>query len=170
MNAIFTISAVIAIVATLLTITRANAVHALLYLAVSLLAVAMTFYTLGAPFAAALEVIVYAGAIVVLFIFVVMMLNQGPATIRQERAWLAPSAWIGPSILAAILFAELVWVVREAHVAGTILNAASATAGATDPKAVGIALFGMYAVGVEMASLLLLAGLVAAFHLGRQDD
>ena len=58
-------------------ITRLNAVHALLYLVVSLLAVAMVFFILGAPFVAALEVIIYAGAIMVLFIFVMMMLNIG---------------------------------------------------------------------------------------------
>jgi NADH-quinone oxidoreductase subunit J len=51
-------------------ITRLNAMHALLYLMVSLLAVAVVFFTLGAPFVAALEVIIYAGAIMVLFIFV----------------------------------------------------------------------------------------------------
>ena len=62
-----------------LTITRLNAVHALLYLVVSLLAVAVAFYTMGAPLVAALEVIIYAGAIMVLFIFVVMMLNLGSA-------------------------------------------------------------------------------------------
>ena len=63
--------------ATVMMITRLNAVHALLYLIVSLLAVAVVFYTLGAPFVAALEVIIYAGAIMVLFVFVVMMLNLG---------------------------------------------------------------------------------------------
>jgi NADH-quinone oxidoreductase subunit J len=164
MNAIFYVSAAIAAVATLMTITRTNAVHALLYLAVSLLAVAMVFFTLGAPFAAALEVVVYAGAIVVLFVFVVMMLNQGPATVRQERAWLTPGAWIGPGILTLILFGELVGVIAWVHVS------APATSEAVDPKAVGIALFGPYALAVEMASLLLLAGLVAAFHLGRHED
>ncbi len=60
-----------------LAITRLVAVHALLYLIVSLLAVAVVFYTMGAPLVAALEVIIYAGAIVVLFVFVVMMLNLG---------------------------------------------------------------------------------------------
>ena len=59
-----------------------NAVHALLYLVVSLLAVAVVFFTLGAPFVAALEVIIYAGAIMVLFVFVVMMLNLGDARHR----------------------------------------------------------------------------------------
>ncbi|MEO8977379.1 MAG: NADH-quinone oxidoreductase subunit J, partial [Casimicrobiaceae bacterium] len=58
----FYIAAAIAIVATILAITRANPVHALLYLVVSLLAVAVIFFMLGAPFIAALEVIIYAGA------------------------------------------------------------------------------------------------------------
>ena len=64
--------------ATLRVITHTRAVHALLYFIVSLLAVAVIFYVLGAPMAAALEVIIYAGAIMVLFVFVVMMLNLGP--------------------------------------------------------------------------------------------
>ena len=69
-----------------------NAVHALLYLIVSLLAVAVVFLALGAPFVAALEVIIYAGAIMVLFVFVMMMLNLGPRTVEQERALAARRA------------------------------------------------------------------------------
>ena len=71
----FYIAAAIAILSTIMVITRYNMIHALLYLVVSFLAVAIVFYVLGAPFIAALEVIVYAGAIVVLIIFVIMMLN-----------------------------------------------------------------------------------------------
>ncbi len=86
MAATFYVAGAVAIVSTLLTITRLNAVHALLYLIVSLLSVAIVFYTLGAPFVAALEVVIYAGAIMVLFIFVVMMLNLGERSTRQDRA------------------------------------------------------------------------------------
>ena len=85
----------------LLVITQHNAVHALLYLIVSLLAVAVIFFTLGAPFVAALEVIIYAGAIMVLFVFVVMMLNSGRATVEQERGWLSPGSLDRPGSLAA---------------------------------------------------------------------
>src|SRR5690348_10301523 len=94
-------------------IIQTNAVHALLYLVVSLLAVAIVFYVLGAPFAAALEVIVYAGAIMVLFVFVIMMLNLGEAAVRQERQWLSPGIWIGPAILSAVLLGELVYVLWQ---------------------------------------------------------
>ena len=91
-------------------ITRLHAVHALLYLIVSLLAVSVVFYTLGAPFIAALEVIIYAGAIMVLFVFVVMMLNLGEAAARGSEHGSAHRMWIGPLILAAILMAEFVYL------------------------------------------------------------
>ena len=77
MELAFYIAGAVAVLSTVLMLTRLNVVHALLYLIVSLLAVAVVFYVLGAPFVAALEVIVYAGAIMVLFVFVVMMLNLG---------------------------------------------------------------------------------------------
>jgi NADH-quinone oxidoreductase subunit J len=143
-------------------ISRLNPVHALLYLIVSLMAVAMIFYLLGAPFAAALEVIIYAGAIMVLFVFVVMMLNLGPQTVAQERDWLTPDMWWGPSLLAAVLLAALVYVLGSG---GEVLVGSRAV----DAKAVGRALFGPYLLGVELASLLLLAGLVGAYHLGRRS-
>ncbi|HKB53750.1 MAG TPA: NADH-quinone oxidoreductase subunit J, partial [Ramlibacter sp.] len=74
METTFYVAGAVAIVATVMVITSTHAVHALLYLIVSLLAVALLFYPLGAPFAALLEVIIYAGAIMVLFVFVTMML------------------------------------------------------------------------------------------------
>src|SRR5258707_231214 len=106
MQALFYVAAAVAIFSTLMTITRLNAVHALLYLIVSLLAVAVVFYVLGAPFIAALEVITYAGAIMVLFVFVVMMLNLGQRAIQMESGWLRPGIWTGPAVLAAVLIAE----------------------------------------------------------------
>ena len=69
-------------------------VHALLYLITSLLALSAVFFALGAYFAGALEIIVYAGAIMVLFVFVVMMLNLGRAVVDRERKWLSRlSGW-----------------------------------------------------------------------------
>jgi NADH:ubiquinone oxidoreductase subunit 6 (subunit J) len=82
---LFYISSFIAIVSTIMVITRYHPVHALLYLVVSFLAIAMIFLSLGAPFVAVLEIILYAGAIVVLVIFVVMMLNLGTDTASQEK-------------------------------------------------------------------------------------
>ena len=159
---VFYIAGAVAIVATFLMLTRLNAVHALLYLIVSLLAVAVGFYTLGAPFIAALEVIIYAGGIMGLVIFVVMMLNLGPPTTQQEKAWLTPGIWRGPAVLALILIAEIAYVIfRGGH--------QPLQAVVVEPKQVGLTLFGPYLIGVELASMLLLAGLVGAYHLGSRN-
>lgn len=162
MNLVFYIAGVIAVIATAMAITRLNAVHGLLYLIVSLLAAAVVFFTLGAAFIAALEVIVYAGAIMVLFVFVVMMLNLGQQAIDQEHRWLSPGMCIGPSVLASVLLAELFYVFQS-H------RAALSAAGQVPPQAVGALLFGPYLLGVELSSVLLMAGLVGAYHLGRRD-
>ena len=158
---LFYITAAVALFATLMMITRLNAVHGLLYLILSLLAVGVIFFLLGAQFAAVLEVIIYAGAIMVLFIFVIMMLNQGQKTLAQERAWLQPGIWIGPSVLAAILLTETVLMVAGGGDAG------SGAGMVVNSKQVGMALFGPYLLAVELASMLLLAGLVGARHLGK---
>lgn len=163
MELAFYVAAIGAVVATVLAVTNTNPVHALLYLIVSLLSVAMVFFAIGAPFAGILEVIVYAGAIMVLFVFVVMMLNLGQAAIDQERRWLTPRIWAGPAAISAVLMFEMVRVLSP-QVAAHPIGAET-----IDARAVGIALFGPYLLVVELASMLLLAALVAAFHLGRQD-
>jgi NADH-quinone oxidoreductase subunit J len=160
METLFYIAAVIALLATGLALTRTNAAHALIYLIVSLLAVAVVFFLLGAPFAAALEIVIYAGAIMVLFVFVIMMLNVGPEGIEQERAWLSGRNWIVPGVLAGLLLLEMLLALRAVP---------ATTAGvAVTPKEVGLALFGPYVLAVEIASMLLLSGLVGAYHLGRR--
>src|SRR5699024_2009798 len=134
----FYIAAIVAVLATLRVVMHTNAVRALLYLVVSLLAVAVAFYTLGAPFAAALEVIVYAGAIMVLFVFVVMMLNLNIETIDRERRWLESVGWAGPAIMAVILLAVMLVTLWSGSGGATVSG---------DPlyaKAVGEMLFGPY--------------------------
>ncbi len=162
MDIVFYISAFVAVVATALVITQLNAVHALLYLIVSLFAVALIFFTLGAPFVTALEIIIYAGAIMVLFVFVMMLLNLGQQATRQESHWLNARMWIGPALLSIILIAELVYAFL--FQGGTALAAR-----VVDPTQVGMALFGPYLLGVELASMVLLAGLVGAYHLGQRE-
>ena len=163
MNTVFYISSAVAIAATCMVITRRSAVHALLYLILSLLSIALVFFTLGAPFVAALEVIIYAGAIMVLFVFVIMMLNLGRQAAEQERRLYSPAGWIGPAILAGILLAEVVYILARGSG-----NAAEAVE--IGPHAVGLSLFGPYLLGVELAALILLAGLVGAYHLGRHPQ
>lgn len=156
----FYFTAALAIVATLVALTRANAAHALVYLILSLLAVAVMFFMLGAPFAAALEILIYAGAIMVLFIFVVMMLNLGNAGEERERGWLTPGLWVVPGILAACLLGELLWIFGDSGV--------QTSGQSVSPKDVGIALYGPYVLAVELASMLLMAALVGAYHVARR--
>ena len=157
---LFYISGLVAVIATVGVILQTNIVHALIYLILSLLAVAVCFYTLGAPFAAILEAIVYAGAIMVLFLFVIMMLNMGQHSLDQERSWMGPKVWIVPSVLASVLLAQLLTVMMqyEHELALTTV----------DVMEVSALLFGPYVLAVELASILLLAGLVSAYHLAKK--
>jgi NADH-quinone oxidoreductase subunit J len=150
----------VSLIATTLVITRLDTSHALIYLIVSLLAMAVIFYLLGAPFAAALEVVIYAGAIMVLFVFVVMMLNQGRRGVDQERAFVNPRMWIGPALLTSLLFFELMYTLAT--------NSTVSSGVVVPPKTVGLALYGPYLLAVELASIMLLAALVGAFHFGRR--
>jgi NADH-quinone oxidoreductase subunit J len=158
---IFYIASAVAVIATILVIIQTNLVHALLYLVVSFLAVAMVFYVLGAPFIAALEVIIYAGAIVVLMIFVIMMLNLRQESVAQEKQWLNRQIITGPVILAFILGVELFYMLSFEPSAGLEGNVIGA-------KTVGMSLYGPYVIGVELSGILLMAGIVGAYHLGRQ--
>ncbi len=162
MTLAFYIAAAVALVSTLMVVSRRNPIHALLYLVVSLLAVAVDMYLLGAPFLAAMEVIIYAGAIMVLFVFAIMILGAG--SLRQTEAGELPRvrlrAWLGPSILAAVLGLEVVYLL--------VRGSGGVVAEPVPAEAVGRALYGPYLIGVELASFLLLAGLIGAFHLGRR--
>ena len=161
-NIVFYASCGVTVLATILMISRHNAVHALLYLIISSLSLAIIFYLLGADFAAALEVIVYAGAVMILFVFVVMMLNQGQRSVVHEAAWLPASGWILPSVLAAILLSLLlIGMYSDQPLPPYGVHGVAV-------KDVGIALFGPYVLVVELASFLLLSGLIGAFHIARK--
>ena len=160
MPILFYISSLVAIAATIMVITRYHPVHALLYLVVSFLAVAMIFLSIGAPFVAVLEIILYAGAIIVLLIFVVMMLNLGTDTATQEKQWLQPKVWVGPSALALILLGEMVVLLVKG-------NAADMNVPVVEIKNVSLSLFREYVIAVELAGFLLMAGIVGAAHIGK---
>lgn len=162
MNTVFYMAAGVALITTALAITRASPVYGLLNFILSLLAMSVIFFTLGAPFAAALEVIVYAGAIMVLFLFVVMMLALNPEAAAREKSWLNRTVWIVPALLALLLGGELFFILlHHSHGAQTNL--------AVSPQDVGRRLFTADLAAVELASMLLLAALIGAYHLGRPN-
>ncbi len=155
--------AAVAVFASLRVVTQANPVHAILSMIVSLLAIAGIFFVLGAPFAGALEIVVYAGAIMVLFVFVIMMLNLGMSNDEREERWLDAGTWAIPTgltiIIAVILYALI----------GLNDNGVAMIGGTTvSAKMVGTVLFTKYVMLIEVAALLLLAALVAAYHLGKE--
>ncbi len=160
MDRIFYITAFVTLFSTVMVITRHNPVHALLYLVISLLSLSVIFFLLGAPFAALLEIIIYAGAIMVLFIFVIMLLNLGKETAKQEKEWLKPRIWIGPTILSAVLFAELCFLI-------SLPDETWYDPQTVDSKAVALSLFRPYLIGVELVAMLLMAGVVGAAHIGQ---
>jgi NADH-quinone oxidoreductase subunit J len=159
MSALLVVSALVAVASTIAVVLQRRAIHALLYLIVSYFALAVAMLALGAAFAAALEVVVYAGAILVLFVFVVMMIKPEGAAPRAR-------AWIGPAALSAVLLAELAYAFAAEP--SLILPQSGQAAAAIPPKEVGIALFGPYAVCAEIAAFLLLSGLVGAYHIARR--
>ena len=157
----FYATAVLITAAAVLAITRSQAVHSVLFLVISFLGSAMLFYLLGSPFLAALQVIIYAGAIMVLFLFVVMMLkaDHGEEDGFRWRFWI-------PGLLVGFLFFAAFCVAVFSDPSGPVpLNLAMVT-----PKELGRFVFEQYWLSVEIISLLLLLGLLAAIHLGKERD
>ncbi len=158
---IFYIASIISFIATIAVVTRKNAVHALLYLIVSLLGVAVIFFVVGAPFVAALEVIVYAGAIMVLFVFAIMMLNMGKNSEASESNLMNFGTWIFPAVLCLVLLCEMIYVLYVDGVGGASVT----TIG---PVEVSRSLFGGYVLAIELTGMLLMSGIVGAYHIGRE--
>lgn len=156
--------AAVAIFASLRVVTLANPVHAILSMIVSLLAISGIFFVLGAPFAGALEIVVYAGAIMVLFVFVIMMLNLGMSNDEREERWLDAGTWAVPTGLTIIIAVVLYALIGLNHTDTAMIGGTTISA-----KAVGTVLFTKYIMLVEVAALLLLAALVAAYHLGKES-
>ena len=163
MEVTFYISATVAVLATIMVITRYNMIHALLYLVVSFMAIAVVFFVLGAPFIAALEIIVYAGAIVVLIIFAIMMLNLREESVNEEKQWVTKDIVLGPSILSFVLLAEIVFIIVTSGSDSAVMAEK-----VVDSREVGISLYTTYVIAVELSGILLMAGIVGAYHLGRQ--
>jgi len=163
MSAALYLEAAVAVIATLLAITNVNPLHALLYLIVSLLAVAMMFFSLGAPFAGILEVIVYAGAIMVLFLFVIMLMNLNADTEPQKNKWLKIAGVIAGGTLLLVLVAAL----KGAEMKEQISTGSIGDIGLI--HRLGMVLFSDYVVPFEVSSVLFLSAMVGAVVVGKKD-
>lgn len=156
---IFYLLSAVTLIGTLCAITATQAVRAIVYLVTSFFALALIFYLLGAPLVAAFEVIIYAGAIMVLFMFVIMMLDLGhPEKLRTPRL----SDWWP----AYILFAVIIFSIAALVATREPVSAAGFTG--ISVRDFSQALFTRYGIAVEIISMQLLFALVGALYLGRR--
>lgn len=155
---LFYLLAVVILAATLIAVTRRNLVHAVVYLVISFFGSALLFYLFGAPILAALEVIIYAGAIMVLFLFIIMMLRAG----QLQENMFPLSQWLPAAAMAGIfIFVGAVLVYTDPS-SREVLVSAVAT-----PRAFGRYVFQNHWLAIELVSLLLLIALVGALYLGK---
>lgn len=160
--ATFYYMAAASVASALLAVTRKNPVHSMLWVLTLLLHVAGIFLLVGAEFLAAVQVIVYAGAILIFYLFVVMLLDL-PAEEARPRFG---SHW--PLAVAVGLgFAGVVWL-GQGGVAPTATRTAAEGSRRGSLSEIGMALFGPFALPFEMASLVLLAAIVGAVVLARK--
>jgi NADH-quinone oxidoreductase subunit J len=160
---LFFILAAVAVASAVGMLVSRNAVHSALFLVLNFGTVAVFFLLLGAPFIAMAQVTVYAGAIMVLFLFVIMLLGADRLRPRTDLAWQTPLA----AILALVLVAEAGYILLGRAVGGAV--AAELPAGFGGPLAIGTALFTDYLLPFEITSILLLVGMVGAIVLTRDD-
>ena len=148
----------------LLAVTRKNPVHSMLWVLALFLHVAGIFLLLGAEFLAAVQVIVYAGAILIFYIFVVMLLDlpEEEARPRFGNQWPLAAA-------VGLCFATLAWLARAGvGVAPAAMGVAAESPFQGSLASLGMALFGPFALPFEVASLLLLAAIIGAVVLARR--
>lgn len=157
--AVFTFFAVLALAAAVLVIVQKNAMHSVLYLAFTVLAVAGVFFTLQAEYLGAIQILVYGGGIVVLYIFVIVIVNL--KEVAPERRPLLPK-------LVLIVVPVAVGVEVAYLLIARGFPAAEARGGGLGFENMAETLFGSYLFPFELASVLLLAVLVGAIIIARR--
>jgi NADH-quinone oxidoreductase subunit J len=158
----------LAVVASLLVIAQRNPVYSVLLLILSFGALSGLYVLLDAPFVATIQIIVYAGAIMVLFLFVVMLLNAPhEETDFDERThpMLRPGPMRFGAVLALALIAELAWALARS---GSPSRFSSTPV--TSVAAIGRSLFTDYAFQFEVTSVLILVAMVGAVVMARRED
>jgi NADH-quinone oxidoreductase subunit J len=166
--ALFYLFAAIAVLASLLVIGQRNPIYSVLLLIASFGALSGLYVLLDAPFAAVIQIIVYAGAIMVLFLFVVMLLNAPhEETEFDERTHplLRRGAMRVGAVLAVGLVVELVWALTRRSESGAFAGGAVSSVGA-----IGRSLFTAYAFPFEVTSILILVAMVGAVVLAWREE
>ncbi|MBU1325569.1 MAG: NADH-quinone oxidoreductase subunit J [Alphaproteobacteria bacterium] len=160
----FYLLAAVTVVSALLVVTARNPVHSVLWLILSFFSAAGLFVLLGAEFLAMLLVVVYVGAVAVLFLFVVMMLDVDFVKLREGFAKYFPLA----AIVAAVLLAEMIVItvtVANGGAAADAVGPAVATADRTNIEAIGRVLYTDYVYFFQAAGIVLLIAMIGAITL-----
>lgn len=152
-------AATVAFGAAILAVTRASAVHALLLLLAALVSLGVAFFAMAANFAGAIQLLIYAGAVVAVFVFVVMTIEAGDAADARERELLR-HAWRWPALIVALSVIPILF-----GIGGGAMGAGAPSPAPADE--LGLLLFGEWAVVTELVTLLLIAGMLGVRHLGR---
>jgi NADH-quinone oxidoreductase subunit J len=162
---LFLILALIAVASALGMLLSRNAVYSALFLVLNFVTVAVFYLLLGAPFIAMAQITVYAGAIMVLFLFVIMLLGAESLTgISNWRKILFPSA------LAVILFVEAAYLlIVKSRPAGDVLQPEAAVNTMDNLRQLGTSLFSDYLLPFEVVSILLLVAMVGAIILTKKE-
>lgn len=158
---VFLITAVVALIGAVAMLLSKNAIHSALFLLLNFSSIAVLYLLLRAPFLFAVQLIVYAGAIIVLFLFVVMLLGAERAEDEQDRlGWQRPLALL----MAALLLGEALYIFF-ARANTSLADAATQVADFATPVKIGEALFSSYLLPFEITSVILLAALVGVVVL-----
>ncbi len=161
----FYLFALSCIIGGLFTVTARNPVHSVLWLILSFLSAAGLFVLLGAEFVAMLLIIVYVGAVAVLFLFVVMMLDVDFAELKAEMTKYLPlSLMIGLVIMMQLAIAFGVWTTAEGVEISTVPDAI-AGGGEHNTQALGLILYDQYFLLFQLAGLILLVAMIGAIVL-----
>ena len=169
---LFYVFAVIAVGTTLLVVVQSNPVHSVLLLIGSFIGLAGLYVLLDAPFVAVIQIIVYAGAIMVLFLFVVMLLNAPQEDAAEwDRTHPLRRAGIGRfgAVLAGLLIVQLVWALVRLNDASTAVNARGDATAISSVRSVGRVLFTDYMFAFEATSILILVAMVGAVLLAARE-
>jgi len=161
---LFFILSVVGIVSALLMITRRNPVNSALFLVLNFISLAGVYLTLHAQFVAIIQIVVYAGAIMVLVIFVIMLLNlQDEKRLSESRSWKQD---VG-IVFAAVLLAQILFMISSMTNGGASQLAPNSVALGT-VQSIGSVLFTTYLFPFELASILLLAAMIGAVVLAKK--
>ncbi|MFD2919329.1 NADH-quinone oxidoreductase subunit J [Terrimonas rubra] len=160
---LFWFLSILALFGALMVVVSRNPVHSVLWLIMTFFAISGHYIVLNAQFLAVVNIIVYAGAIMVLFLFVIMLMNLNKTTVPKRNRWIKLAGGIAGGCLMLVLVAAL----RDSELKGQFAQVNTGDIGLI--KSLGKELFTTYVIPFELSSILFLSAMVGAVVLGKKD-